>query len=96
MSAAPCPRCGGPLVSSTVKTAIWQGERLSVVEDIPALVCSSCREQYYDDDVTDALRTLNEEGFPEESADKTIQVSVFSLEERIRVRKPLEEDTYVD
>jgi YgiT-type zinc finger domain-containing protein len=79
-----------------VKTAIWQGERLSVVEDVPALVCASCSEQYYDDDVTDALRTLNEEGFPESSADKTIQVSVFSLEARIRKRRALPEDTYVD
>ena len=94
--AALCPRCDEPLVSSTVRTAIWQGERLSVVEDVPALVCASCSEQYYDDDVTDALRTLNEEGFPESSADKTIQVSVFSLEGRIRERKPLPEDTYVD
>ena len=83
-------------MSSTVRTAIWQGERLSVVEDVPALVCASCSEQYYDDDVTDALRTLNEEGFPESSAEKTIQVSVFSLEGRIRERRPLAEDTYVD
>lgn len=67
-----------------------------MVEDVPALVCASCSEQYYDDDVTDALRTLNEEGFPESSAEKTIQVSVFSLGERIRERKPLAEDTYVD
>ncbi len=94
--AAPCPRCGEPLVPSTVKTAIWQGERLSVVEDVPALVCASCSEQYYDDDVTDALRKLNEEGFPESSADKTIRVSVFSLEGRIRQRRALPEDTYVD
>ncbi len=95
-SAAPCPRCGKSLVSSTVKTAIWQGEHLSVVEDIPALVCASCSEQYYDDDVTDALRTLNEEGFPESLAEKTIQVSVFSLEGRIRERKPHPEGTYED
>lgn len=94
--AAPCPGCDKSLVSSTVKTAIWQGERLSVVEDIPALVCASCSEQYYDDDVTDALRTLSEEGFPESSAEKTIHVSVFSLEGRIRERKPLPEGIYED
>ncbi len=81
---------------STVKTAIWQGERLSVVEDVPALVCASCSEQYYDDDVTDALRKLNEEGFPESSADRTIRVSVFSLEGRVRKWNALPEDTYVD
>ena len=67
-----------------------------MVEDVPALVCTSCREQCYDDDVSDALRTLNEEGFPESSADKTIQVSVFSLKGRVRKRRALPEDTYVD
>jgi YgiT-type zinc finger domain-containing protein len=35
--------------SATVKTVIWQGDQLFVVEDIPAQVCGSCLEQYYDE-----------------------------------------------
>lgn len=79
-----------------MRTAIWQGDRLAVVEDIPALVCRSCGEQYYDDDVSEALRRLNEAGFPDAEARAIIEVPVFSLEGRIRKRKPLPEDTYVD
>lgn len=91
-----CPRCREPLEPTTVRTAIWQGDRLAVVDQVPAHVCPECREQFYDDDVSEALRRLNEEGFPESEAEEIIQVPVFSLEGRIRKRKPLPEDTYVD
>lgn len=93
---AMCPRCGEPLAERLVRSAIWQGDRLAVVEGIPALVCASCVEQYYDDDVSDALRRLNEEGFPDSAAERTIVVPVFSLEGRIRQRRPIPEDTHVD
>jgi YgiT-type zinc finger domain-containing protein len=91
-----CPRCNVFMDRARVRSAIWQGERLAVVEDIPAHVCPSCLEQYYDDDVSDALRRLNEEGFPDSSAERTVVVPVFSLEGRIRKRAALPEDTYVD
>jgi len=91
-----CPNCNKPLAISMVRTAIWQGDDVALVEDIPALVCASCSEQFYDDDVSDALRKLNESGFPKSEATKTIEVSVFSLNGRIRQRKNLPEDTYVD
>jgi YgiT-type zinc finger domain-containing protein len=63
-----------------VKTAIWQGERLFVVEDVPAQVCANCLEQYYDEQVTDTLRVMSEEGFPSVKAKREILVPVFSLE----------------
>ncbi len=91
-----CPRCNAPMEQMKVRTAIWRKDRLAVIEDIPALICSVCTDQYYDDDVSDALRQLNETGFPEETADRIIQVPVFSLEGRLRKRVPLPEDTYVD
>lgn len=95
-SSSLCPSCREPLVASTVRTAVWQGDRVAVVEDIPAMVCRSCREQYYDDDVSDALRKLSERGFPESDAEKTIRVPVFSLEGRIRERTEPSGDSHVD
>jgi YgiT-type zinc finger domain-containing protein len=83
-----CPRCNEPLQERTTRSAIWQGDRLAVVEGIPALVCWPCAEQYYDDDVSEALRRLNESGFPEAEAVRTISVPVFTLEGRIRERGP--------
>ena len=43
-----CPRCDEPMRSDVVRTVIWEGERFFVVEDIPAQVCDSCVEQFYD------------------------------------------------
>lgn len=92
-----CPRCGGVLNETTVRAAIWQADRLAVVEDVPARVCSGCVEQYYDDDVSDALRVLNEQGFPPSEAERTIEVPVFSLKDRIRIRRhPPHEEFHVD
>ena len=95
-SGAQCPRCGGSLSASTVRTTIWQGERVAIVEDIPAHVCDACLEQFYDDDVSDALRRLAEAGFPKAQANREIQVPVFSLAGRIVSRPPLPDDTFVD
>jgi YgiT-type zinc finger domain-containing protein len=79
----PCPRCESSLVSQTVRTAIWQDDRVAIVEDIPGYVCNSCMEQFYDDDVSDALRRLTEESFPSAEADREISVPVFSLKTRL-------------
>ncbi len=77
---APCPQCQQLMRPSMVKTAIWRGECLYVVEDIPAQVCDACLEQFYDDEVTDALRRLTEDGFPAARAKREILVPVFSLD----------------
>ena len=84
------------MVAKTVKTTIWQGDSVAIVEDIPAHVCSLCLEQFYAADVSEALRRLVEEGFPAEAAKREILVPVFSLEGRIRAERALSEDSDVD
>lgn len=79
----PCPRCGQNMRFSLVKTSIWQSDRLFVVEDVPAQVCDSCMEQFYDDETTDTIRRLTEDGFPAAKATREILVPVFSLEGHI-------------
>jgi YgiT-type zinc finger domain-containing protein len=68
---------------ATVKTAIWRGDRLFLVEDIPAQVCDSCMEQFYDEDATEALRRLTEEAFSSVAPTREMVVPIFSLEGRI-------------
>ncbi len=90
-----CPRCDQPMHSATVKTVIWQGDRLAVVEDIPAQVCGSCLEQYYDENVMDALRRLTEDKFPAAECKREVLVPFFSLEGRIRTRTaPVDYEQY--
>ena len=95
VSAAACPRCGEAMAAAAVRTAIWREDRVAIVEDIPARVCGACAEQFYDEDVTDALRGLVEQGLPPEEAAREITVPVFSLKGRVRKRKPLS-DSLVD
>ncbi len=82
----PCPRCAQPMHSANVRTVIWQGDQLFVVEDIPAQVCGACFEQYYDEDVTDALRRLTEDKFPASQINREVLVPFFSLEGLVRTR----------
>ena len=84
------------MVAKTMRTAIWQGDRVAIVEDIPALVCGTCSEQFYDEPVSDALRRLAEDGFPADAATSEIVVPVFSLKDRIQKPKQTPEDVYVD
>jgi YgiT-type zinc finger domain-containing protein len=95
-ASALCPRCNAALTATTVRSSFWQGDRVAIVENIPAHVCSTCVEQFYDDDVSEALRRLAEEGFPSEKAAREILVPVFTLEGRLAKRPALPDDTYVD
>jgi YgiT-type zinc finger domain-containing protein len=81
--------------ADTVKTAIWREERLFVIEAIPALVCDACMEQFYDEDVTDALRRLMEE-FSITQPQREVVVPIYSLEGRVVRRPPSTEEFSVD
>jgi YgiT-type zinc finger domain-containing protein len=75
-----CASCGSANVSiRRVRSAFWQDERLVVVEDIPALVCGACAEQFYDDATVVGLDLLRGGGFPVEDARIELSVPVFSF-----------------
>jgi len=84
LSGHECPHCGSEaLRPELVKSAFFQGDRLVVVEGIPALVCSSCGERFYDDATATALDLLHGAGFPGECAVTHVQVPVFSFSHRV-------------
>ena len=91
-----CPRCDQPMRPAMVKTAIWRDDRLFVVEDIPAQVCDSCMEQFYDDDTTEALRRLTEQSFSSIPPEREALVPVFSLKGRISRRASASDEPQVD
>jgi YgiT-type zinc finger domain-containing protein len=77
-----CANCGSVNVSIRhVRSAFWQDDRLVVVEDIPALVCGACAEQFYDDATVVGLDLLRGGGFPAEEARTELRVPVFSFAE---------------
>jgi YgiT-type zinc finger domain-containing protein len=77
-------QCGSTdMRQEQVRSAFWHQERLVVIEDIPALVCGSCREQYYDDLTVMLIDQLRGENFPAEQARSELRVPVFSIKERL-------------
>lgn len=85
----PCPRCRRDMRPAEVKTAIWRGERLFVVEEVPAFVCDTCVEQFYDPGVADMLRRWTQDGFPLADAQREILVPVFSLAGYVPITHPI-------
>ena len=83
-----CTNCGSANVhTSRVRSAFWQDDRLVVVEDIPALVCGACAEQFYDDATVVGLDLLRGEGFPEEKARAELRVPVFFFDDRAGTKR---------
>jgi YgiT-type zinc finger domain-containing protein len=81
---AVCPGCGGSDIGmARVRSAFFHEDRLVVVEDIPALVCAGCNEQFYDDHTVVVLDLLRGDGFPAEDAREEIRVPVFSFRDRL-------------
>jgi YgiT-type zinc finger domain-containing protein len=79
-----CTNCGGDDVRpADVRSAFWHDDRLVVVEDIPALLCRACGEQFYDDNTVLMLDLLRGDGFREDQARARISVSVFSYRDRL-------------
>ncbi len=84
-----CVNCGSENVQpATVRSAFWHEDRLVVVEDIPALVCQACSEQFYDDKTMVIIDLLRGDGFPAEKARGELRVPVFSFRDRISGEAP--------
>jgi YgiT-type zinc finger domain-containing protein len=76
---APCPACESANTRHDyVRSALWQNERLVVIEDVPALVCNTCGEQFYDNAAVLLIDRLRATGFPLEDAVRELRVPVFS------------------
>jgi YgiT-type zinc finger domain-containing protein len=84
-----CTECGAfALRAKTVRSAFWQDERLVVIEDIPAMVCESCQERFYDDATVMLLDLKRGEGFRPEDAVAEMLVPVFTLRPRTAAQEP--------
>ena len=74
-----CPACESTKVRSAfVRSAFWHDDRLVVIEDVPALVCITCGEQFYDDGTVRLIDRMRANGFPPEDAVGELRVPVFS------------------
>lgn len=74
-----CTACSsGRLASELVRTVFWSGERPVILEDVPALVCQHCGEQYFEDETAMMLDLMRGRGFPADEAVREMTVPVFT------------------
>lgn len=53
-----CYFCKGKLVDQKVKVDFRWGQRLKIIENVPANVCQQCGEQYFQSNVYKAIEKL--------------------------------------
>lgn len=76
---AACPVCESTDTRHAhVRSAFWHNDRLVVIEDVPALVCNTCGEQFYDDATVHMIDRMRQNGFPPEDAIRELRVPVYS------------------
>jgi len=76
---AACPVCESTDTHQAhVRSAFWHNDRLVVIEDVPALVCNTCGEQFYDDATVHLIDGMRANGFPPEDAVRELRVPVYS------------------
>ena len=79
---AACPVCESTDTRlARVRSAFWHNDRLVVIEDVPALVCNTCGEQFYDDAAVRMIDRMRANGFPPEDAVRELRVPVFAIGE---------------
>jgi YgiT-type zinc finger domain-containing protein len=74
-----CRYCGGETVEELAKSVFWVRGGLIVVENIPARVCRRCRQQFYDDRITERVIGLDGPWSAPGMAKQEVPVPVFSL-----------------
>jgi YgiT-type zinc finger domain-containing protein len=87
-----CPVCESTDTRHAhVRSAFWHNDRLVVIEDVPALVCNVCGEQFYDDGTVRLIDRMRQNGFPPEEAIRELQVPVYSCSSFVSAQRPSDE-----
>jgi len=75
-----CTSCAsGTLGHDKVSTALWRGKDLVVIEGIPALVCSSCGERYFEDKTAMAIDMMQAGKGNDHTPERMMSVPVYAF-----------------
>lgn len=53
-----CPLCGGKMQDGVTTIPFLTGERVTVIKDVPAEICTDCGEAYMKSGVVDKVESL--------------------------------------
>jgi YgiT-type zinc finger domain-containing protein len=77
-----CVICGGNVVSKTVTFVYEHDERLLVIKNVPANVCTQCGEKTYTPETTDQIMRFAHQHF---KPVKRVEVPVFDYGHKVTV-----------
>ena len=75
-----CEFCGGRTTIKKVRKQHWLNNKLYLIENAPAEVCTECGERYFS---AETLDKIDEMLLQEHSVKERIEVEIVSLEELI-------------
>ena len=55
-----CPLCGGQVFQQEVKMDLWLGEKLIVIENVPADVCQLCGEEAFSPKISKKIEKMTQ------------------------------------
>ncbi|HET6946347.1 MAG TPA: YgiT-type zinc finger protein [bacterium] len=91
-----CEQCGSSTHEDLVSICLSHGERIVIVEKVPARVCDRCFEQYYDQLTTFRLDQLRGTGFKPADAARIVEVPVFTFPQDAAPEAEAKEPVTVD
>jgi YgiT-type zinc finger domain-containing protein len=59
-----CVLCGGTLEATTITHEVKRGTHIYLFQNVPAKICSECRDIWIDDEVLEQIDRLIETGVP--------------------------------
>lgn len=71
-----CHLCGGDTEQQKVTAENWWGEKLALVENVPASVCINCGEKYFDAETCKRLDQLRRRP---PDVERTVEVPVYAF-----------------
>jgi YgiT-type zinc finger domain-containing protein len=77
---ADCSVCGGRLKATRIVYTQVIGDKIYIIEEVPAEVCEQCGEEYLSPDTVDAIQAAIEETEPI----KKVLVPVYQLQPSLK------------
>lgn len=76
-----CPECGGIARPDKGHMVLFAGQRLVLIEDIPAYVCGVCYEQLFSEEIQAKVERVRAGQVGDELCRREIRVPVFSWDD---------------
>lgn len=71
-----CFLCGSKTTKKLITAESWWGDKLTLIENVPAWVCDNCGEQYFEPEVCEQLDHLRK---APPTAKKVVQIPVYNF-----------------